>query len=590
MILSLCLITKGDEELKSVKIAVGSLIAYVDSVYITTNSDKYSKTKDWCDSNKKIEHSHLPWDKDFSKQRNFNFSQVRSDTDFILWADSDDFVVNASLIREVAQKVLSHGHDTVFFPYWYGAKFNGKPSIDTLEEVEITHNRERLIRPGSIVWQKRIHETPVPLDPERYIYSKVNYEEYPIAWLHLGADRDLPPEKMKARIERNEELLRLELAEEGADRDPRTVLYLMKILCENEDKDVLLECINLGDEYLNKSGWDQERAVCYQIMSKCAGILGKHESAKELLLGAISEYPEDPLSYFYLARACFNLKDYRAMKHWMGVGFSIDPTENNTGMNNILELKVISAELMFQYNYHAKRDVRAAHKAAEILAGLVPSKQNFFNESFTYNQAELDRASEHAHKLMDYCVDIQREGIIPQIVKILPEEMQKLPFALKYFYKYSSPRVWGTKEICYFANFGGNHFEKWDGNSLKKGIGGSETAVIRLSEEWVKAGFKVTVYGDPELACVINDVSYLPWYAFNRKDKFNIFIQWRDSSLAKKISAKKFMVDLHDVFDGSTHKQRIDQIDRLMVKSNYHKDFAVGIPSEKVKVVSNGIR
>ena len=113
--------------------------------------------------------------------------------------------------------------------------------------------------------------------------------------------------------------------------------------------------------------------------------------------------------------------------------------------------------------------------------------------------------------------------------------------------------------------------------------------MIRLSEEWVKQGYKVAVYGDPEKPCTINGVVYLPWYWFNSQDKFNIFIQWRGWGMCNKIKCKKFMVDLHDIFAGiDVDESMLPDIDRFMVKSQYHRDLAKNIPDYKFKIISNG--
>lgn len=592
MKLALCLITKGDEELESVKRAVDSVIDYVNRVYITTNSKDYKETKKWCSLNEKIEHSHLPWNDDFSEQRNFNFSQVPTSFDYIVWMDSDDVILNAELLPDIAKMSKRKGYDTVFFDYWYGARFDGEPSKETFIENEITHYRERLIRPGSIVWKKRIHESPVPIDDRSYKYSKVQYsKDWPIAWLHLGADRQISPERLQARMQRNQRLLEKELLEEreNGEADPRTILYLMKIYGESNDPETLETCIEMGKEYLTKSGWDQERGVCCRLMSKCWGRLGDHQKAKDYALFAIKEYPHSMLSYLYLARACFNLKEYGAMKHWLDITKPMGMEEEPSSMKNILEAKVLTVELLLKYYHYVERNTRQAWQMARVLYQLNPSEQNKLNEEILYDKKELDIASEHAHKFMNYLRDIQREDLIPRVVKAMPKEMRVLPFANKYYNTYSEPKIWKDNEICYLANFGGEHFEKWDGNSLKEGIGGSETAVIRLSEEWTKMGYKVTVYGDPKEECEINGVTYKPWYKFNPRDKFNIFIQWRSSSLVRRISAKKILIDLHDVFSGNTHKPKMQQIDKLMVKSSFHRDYAPEFPDEKVEVISNGI-
>lgn len=591
MKLALCVIVEGDIKLEGMKKLMNSVEGVFDGVFITANGKETKETESWCEE-KGYHYSYLEWSDNFSLQRNYNFSQVPSDYDYIVWADSDDVIVNAHLLRDVAQASLKNNTDTVFFDYWYGAKFDGEPSIETFVAPELTHYRERIIKPGRIVWKKRIHETPVPVSEDDYSYTKLSYEkDLPIAWLHLGADRDISPEHLMKRMERNRRLLELELADERAENnvDPRTLLYLMKIYAEGADEDLLRECIKMGEEYLEKSGWDQERALCFQLMSRCHGILEEHQKANELMHKAVAEYPYDPLTYLHLSRTYFNLGNYRAMEHWMKYGLNMEVKKENTGMTNLLELKHLSADLMLKFYYFAKKNVRKAWESAKLLNSIDPKPENQALEEKLYDLKELDLASEKTHGLMRYCVDIQREDLIEGIYNSLPEAIKALPFANQLYNKYRTIKHWGDKEICYYASFGGNHFEKWDGNSVQRGIGGSETAVIRLSEEWTKMGYKVTVYGDPIQDTVINGVTYLPWYKFNPRDKFNIFIQWRNSNLARVISAKKYLVDLHDVFHESSHLPRISQIDKIMVKSKFHRDYAPSIPDGKMEVISNGI-
>lgn len=591
MKIALCMITKGDDELTSLKRAVASVADQVEDVYITTNAKKYSKTKKWCEK-MGYNHSHLPWNDNFAEQRNFNFSQVSEDTDYIIWMDSDDVIINPHIIRDIAEISKRNGYDTVFFTYFYGCEFDGEPSPETFVKEELVQSRERLIRPGAIVWKKRIHETPVPIDDANFRYSRVQYsDEYPIVWLHLGADRDLSADMLQARMKRNQRLLELELDDERKEGkpDPRTLLYLMKVYAEYDDEENLKECINMGEEYISMSGWDEERAVCYMLMAKCYGKMNDHRKARDLLHEAEKEYPHSPLIYLHLARVYFNLKNYNAMEHYMKIGMSMEMTETSSAMSNVLEAKMLSAELMLQHYYFAQRNIRKALEAAKLLNEVNPTDINAQNVKMLEDQVALDVASEGAHKLMRYAKDIQREWLIPPIYEAMPEEMQKLPFANRYYNRYKKPRTWGEKEICYYANFGGEHFEKWDGNSMKKGIGGSETAVIRLSEEWTKLGYKVTVYGDPPKECEIKGVRYVPWYKFNHKDRFNIFIQWRGGAIVDKICAKKVYIDLHDVFVEDMYVKKQDNYDKLMVKSKFHREHAPNVLDEKVEVISNGI-
>lgn len=591
MKIALCIISEGDSKLELLKGAVKSALPAVDSVYITCNGKSNIETENWCDENG-YHFSYHEWKDDFSDQRNHNFSQVPKGYDFILWMDSDDVILRADLIPDIARIATKKDYDVIFFDYWYGAKFDGKPSLETFVEQELNQKRERLIKLGTTKWHKRVHETPVPIDGEHFKYSKIGYsKEYPIAWLHLGADRDMPQEEIDAKMARNRRLLELELNDERAkgEADPRTLLYLMKIYAEDEDPTILKRCVEMGDEYLQKSGWDQERAVCYEIMARCMGKLGLNDDARDFLHNAVKEYPYDPLLYLYLAKSYFNLGDYRAMKHWMQLGLNMKIEDANSGFQNLLDLKITSAELMTEFYLRGEKNIRKAWESAVLLNKLNPTSNNQQNEEYLFNQKELDIACEHIHKFLQYLVDIQREDIIPAFIEELPEEIKKLPFAISYYNKFKEPKVWADNEICYFANFGGGHFEKWDGNSVNKGIGGSETAVIRLSEEWAKQGYKVFVYGDPEKECEINGVTYLPWYKFNIRDYFNIFIQWRMNNLADKVNAKKYYIDLHDIYFPETLDPKREQTDKVFVKSVYHRSLGMNMPDSKYAIISNGI-
>ena len=61
---------------------------FVDGIYITTDSKEgHIKT---IAEKYEANISEFKWVNDFSKARNFNFSQVPKDFDYILWCDADD--------------------------------------------------------------------------------------------------------------------------------------------------------------------------------------------------------------------------------------------------------------------------------------------------------------------------------------------------------------------------------------------------------------------------------------------------------------------------------------------------------------------
>ena len=155
MKLTLCVIVEGDKKLDNLKRLVSSVDKFVDKVCITANGgeDKQPtvETEAWCKQNG-YDYSFLPWDDDFSAQRNFNFAQAPEDTDYIVWADSDDVIIGGEHLREIAEKSKERGYITMFFDYWYGNRFEGEPSLETLIDVELTQTRERLIAPKTMEW------------------------------------------------------------------------------------------------------------------------------------------------------------------------------------------------------------------------------------------------------------------------------------------------------------------------------------------------------------------------------------------------------------------------------------------------------
>ncbi len=587
MKLALSLITKGDDELSSVKRCVASFAPYVDGVFITANSNKTKETEAWC-KKKGYNYSYLKWDDDFSKQRNFNISQIKG-FDFYVWADSDDELIGGEYLREITTKAHHNSLDCVFLTYWYGCLFNGEPSYENIASVDLIQSRERILKPNVYKWKGRLHETPVPIKGYEPQYTQVKYgKEFPIVYLHLGADRNLSEEKIIERTNRNRRILELQLKEERelGEADPRTLLYLMKIYVESTDNKDWKECIKMGMEYLKKSGWDQERALCCVMIARCLSQLGKENDAKHFIMRAVDEYPYSVLLYLQLSRSCFNLNDFRGMEHWLKIALSMEDDTSNSQINNELEKKILATELTLKLEYLVKKNIRKAYTAVKYLYDINPTNEIKKTRDAIFDLYNLDLASENAHKIIKYLENIgHEEGVIP-LIESLPPAIKSLEFCHFYLNKYSQPKVWANNEICYYASFGQPHFEKWSPDSLKKGIGGSETAVIRLAKEWASHGYKVTVYGDPIKEGLYDGVLYLPYWKFNPKDDFNIFIQWRSSHLAG-IKAKKFLVDLHDVFSPQAIKW--DNIDYAMVKSEYHKSLAKFVSDEKIKVISNGI-
>jgi len=591
MKISLNIIVKDDSEIGMLRNCLDSIAQYVDTVCLTATGKKIDRIYKLC-KKKGYQYSYFKWIGDFSAARNFNFKQAPKDTDYILWLDTDDIFVGGDKLREVAQMAKDRGKDTVFFTYWYACTFNGKPVYKNMVSVDMQHLRERLMRPGTTVWKSRLHETPVPVEGQRN--RNTNYSFAPRDGRHIAVMHTEDGKRLGEKQGRNRELLEKQLEGElkrpqGAD--PRTLLYLIKIYAEQDDRKNWLKSLKMGEEYIKKSGWDEERGVCWEQLGICHGRLGDYKRSVECLHSAIVEWAHQPLFYIRLATAYYNLKRYLEAKHWLDIGMSMEISDFSGNMINFKAMKVMAMDLKTRLAYNVAKDPDEAVKSAEMLLKEDPTKQHKDNLAFLYDMKDFNDNCKRLDNFLKYLDDIGASKNITKIIDQLPDALSSQPFVINHIKRQIKPRKWKKNEICYFANFGGKHFEKWSEESTKSGIGGSETAVIKLATEWSKRGYKTIVYGDPEKKHVDeNGTTWLPWYYFNPKDKFNIFIQWRNPYLAGQVKCKKFFVDLHDIVSAIDYsKELIKNIDKIMVKSNYHKELLSGISDSKIEVVSNGI-
>ena len=124
------------------------------------------------------------------------------------------------------------------------------------------------------------------------------------------------------------------------------------------------------------------------------------------------------------------------------------------------------------------------------------------------------------------------------------------------------------------------------------GIGGSEEAVIWLSRLLHKRGWNVTVYANcGEQPQDYDGVTWNPYWMWNYRDKQNVTILWRYPHLAQyEINSDQIIVDLHDVIPESEFSpDRLEKIDKIFVKSRFHRSLFPDVPDDKFVIASNGI-
>lgn len=144
------------------------------------------------------------------------------------------------------------------------------------------------------------------------------------------------------------------------------------------------------------------------------------------------------------------------------------------------------------------------------------------------------------------------------------------------------------------AIFCGPGWETWSPYDIeRKGLGGSETAAIRVSQELSALGYIVTVYGEVE-QCAFRDVIYRHWSVFDPMESRAAVISSRVPQIFDRpVAAHSRLLWLHDTDCGpELTPTRGDRIDHVLTLSRWHQDHVEGMYpflNGKVRRTRNGL-
>ena len=193
-----CLIVKDDSELDKLRNSLNSFAKYVDHIFITGTKEPQEKIKELC-KEYGATWSWFEWCKDFSKARNFNFSQVTKEYDWIFWCDTDDVVVGAENFKIAIERAEALNIKAIFARYLYQVELDEKTGA--IKQILIEHLRERLVRnDGSFEWVAPIHETLM----EKVPVGKTDFQDFMV--VHLTNQ-----DEMESSMWRNIEILEEEV-------------------------------------------------------------------------------------------------------------------------------------------------------------------------------------------------------------------------------------------------------------------------------------------------------------------------------------------------------------------------------------------
>lgn len=127
----------------------------------------------------------------------------------------------------------------------------------------------------------------------------------------------------------------------------------------------------------------------------------------------------------------------------------------------------------------------------------------------------------------------------------------------------------------------------------EEGLGGSETALIRLAEEMAATGLSVSVYGNIDSPGYYNGVRYREWEYFQPGVKQDAVVAWRFPEAADmRINTQNLVLWVHDV-DCGDRLTGDRWFNRIVVLSEWHEQYFLQrypfVGSSLVKVIGNGV-
>jgi len=563
--LSCAIICKNEE--KHLERLLSKLKPHVDEIVVvdTGSTDKSIKiAKKYATVYKK------EW-VDFSDARNYAFSKCTHK--YILWLDCDDDIEGAEKLRELADEAQERGLAGWGFKYNYARDEKGN--------ILSVQWRERLIDKTQFEWKGKIHESACQTTKNPVHRS----EEVVIN--HLATLED-----MKKSNKRNLEMLLSEYEQDKDKTDPRTLYYIAQTYKGLREWEKSAKFYTL---YIPQSGWDEEKAQAWHSLADCMRYLKKFDEAiiaDMECLKILPDWPDGFLgvadTYFFKADNTNNPKDWKNCLEWLKAGF----TKKMPDTIRVIEPQRYTWMPTLQMAI-AQLNLGQVDEAYELYmkAYSLSNGHEFIAQHYALFE-EFKEREKAVKGLLEYTEFAKKYAneVLENLPRILVPKLLDDPRIERLKLLYTPPVTWAKDEIVIFCPFG---YEEWADPSVIKGIGGSEEAVIYLSREFVKKGYKVTVFNTcGKLAGTYNGVIYKNLSDFNPNDEFNIFISWRNPLPLARIKAKVKWAWIHDVPqnpDKEYSPQVLEKLDKVVVLSKYHRSLIPMVPDEKVLISNNGI-
>lgn len=561
MKLAFCAIVKAsDEEAIVLHRLLKNVKPYVDDIFITITGENKNVESVANAFDAKI--SKFEWIDDFAAARNFNFSQVPKDYDYILWADADDSFRGLENLRTTIEENPKVDAFAMFYLYAFD---------EDLQPI-VVHTKTQVVRnDGCVEWVGQLHEDFKPSRELNTHFIKG------VERLHLS-DED----RFDSAKERNLKVAEHQL--EVNPQDPRSfwnVANSLKALGKNQ------EAIDTFNKFLDKSNSDDEKYIVRLRMAESYYGLGDIKKALDNCRYAIGLMPNFPDAYFLLGSFLYNNGNFEKAAE--------------SYLSGLVKPKPYYKILVFNprdYDYVPMMNLAKCYfsllrpdLALPLLEGCLKIYPN--NEKLNNTIKEIKKETKKFEKVVEnikVLQEIEDNNELGEKISSLPIDIQSHPMVCKLRNTRLVKKGTSGKDLVIFAGYTN---EEWTPDTAKtKGIGGSEEAVIWLSRLLVERGWNVTVYnncGHKELK--FDGVTYKPFWSWNSRDEQDVIVFWRTPRLLDyEVNSKKIFVDLHDVVsEGEFTEARLKKIDKIFVKSAFHRSLFPNIEDDKFVIIPNGI-
>jgi glycosyltransferase involved in cell wall biosynthesis len=450
--------------------------------------------------------------------------------------------------------------------YFYG--------FDEHQNCTAIHMKNLVVRnDGNFTWKGRIHEELIPIMTTN-VSSTTDVAVY-----HRATG-----ERVSNSSARNYRVAVEEYKERSVD--PRVVFNLANA-CVGTGRNE--EAIKYYLEYLDKSGWDEEKYIAICRAAFCLYELGHLDEAMTMFFRAVKLRPKYADAFRGLGVCSMKKGDLDSAEEYMLSMLSKQKPDSMLVWNP------------FEYEMVPYFDLAQIYANAHKVDKAIEACEIFIEKSHGHEKgvaflAELRRVKADLD-VIDGFVEIadrleKDENLdgVKHILAAVPKEFRSEPRLVALRHRMNPKTTSSGKDVVIYC---GKSWEEWGPESLKSGIGGSEEAVIRLAREWSDKGWNVTVYNNcgAETIQDTDNVSYRPFWEFNPKDKQDVFISWRDPLVFDyEINAPVRLLDLHDVPNLLDYtSKRIKNITKIMVKTMFHRNLLPTIPNKKIAVVGHGV-